>query len=73
MEKNFKFNNGEVVNVVKDYNSENNTFLSHMVFIGLDKEEKKATMSFPKEEDRDTMFENYNIEQAEQFANFIKR
>jgi hypothetical protein len=29
-------------------------------------------MSFPKEEDRDTMFENYNIEQAEQFANFIK-
>lgn len=72
MEKNFLFNSGETVNIVKDFNSENGTFLTHMIYLGEDGEEKKATMSFPKEEDRDTMFENYNIEQAEQFANFIK-
>jgi hypothetical protein len=72
MEKHFTFNSGEKVNLLIDFNSENNTFLTHMIYIGEDGEEKKATMSFPKEEDRDTMFENYNIQQAEQFADFIK-
>ena len=72
MEKNFNFNNGETVNINKDFNSENNTFLTQMVFIGLDQEEKQATVSFQTEEERDTMFENYTIESAEGFANFIR-
>ena len=72
MEKNFNFNNGETVNIKKDFNSENNTFLTQMVFIGLDQEEKQATVSFQTEEERDTMFENYTIESAEGFANFIR-
>jgi hypothetical protein len=72
MEKNFNFNNGEAVNIKQDFNSENNTFLTQMVFIGLDQEEKKATVSFQTEEERDAMFENYTIESAEGFANFIR-
>jgi hypothetical protein len=43
-----------------------------MVFTGLDKEEKKATVSFQSKAERDIMFENYGIESAEQFANFIR-
>ena len=72
MEKNFNFNNGETVNIKKDFNSENNTFLTQMVFIGEDQEEKQATVSFQTEEEIDTMFENYTIESAEGFANFIR-
>jgi hypothetical protein len=72
MEKNFIFNNGETVNIKKDFNSENNTFLTQMVFIGEDQEEKQATVSFQTEVERDTMFENYGMESAEGFANFIR-
>jgi len=72
MEKKFIFNNGETVNIKKDFNSENNTFLTQMVFIGEDQEEKQATVSFQTEGERDTMFENYGMESAEGFANFIR-
>jgi hypothetical protein len=72
MEKQFNFNNGETVNIKMDFNIENNTFLTQMVFIGLDKEEKQATVSFQSKAERDVMFENYGIESAEQFANFIR-
>ncbi len=40
MEKHFKFNNGETVDIIQEFNEENNTFLTQMVFTGLDKEEK---------------------------------
>jgi hypothetical protein len=72
MEKEFIFNNGDTVKIRKDFNSENNTFLTQMVFIGLDQEEKQATVSFQTEQERDTMFENYDIIAAEGFANFIR-
>ena len=72
MEKNFNFNNGETVTIKMDFNSENNTFLTQMVFIGLDKEEKQATVSFQSKTERDVMFENYDIVAAEGFANFIR-
>ena len=72
MEKNFNFNNGEIVNIKQDFNSENNTFLTQMVFIGLDQEEKQATVSFQSKTERDVMFENYDIVAAEGFANFIR-
>jgi len=72
MEKHFKFNNGETVDIIQEFNQENNTFLTQMVFTGLDKEEKKATVSFQSKAERDIMFENYSIESAEQFANFIR-
>lgn len=72
MEKNFNFNNGEVVTIKMDFNSENNTFLTQMVFIGLDQEEKQATVSFQSKTERDVMFENYDIVAAEGFANFIR-
>jgi hypothetical protein len=72
MEKNFNFNNGEVVTIKIDFNPENNTFLTQMVFIGLNKEEKQATVSFQSKTERDVMFENYSIESAKDFANFIK-
>ncbi len=72
MEKHFTFNNGETVDIIQEFNEENNTFLTQMVFTGLDKEEKKATVSFQSKAERDIMFENYTIESAEQFANFIR-
>ncbi len=72
MEKNFIFNNGETVTIKMDFNAENNTFLTQMVFIGLDQEEKKATVSFQSKAERDVMFENYGMESAEGFANFIR-
>lgn len=72
MEKNFNFNNGETVTIKMDFNSENNTFLTQMVFIGLDQEEKQATVSFQSKTERDVMFENYDIVAAEGFANFIR-
>jgi len=72
MEKHFTFNNGETVDIIQEFNEENNTFLTQMVFTGLDKEEKKATVSFQSKAERDIMFENYGIESAEQFANFIR-
>ncbi len=72
MEKHFTFNNGETVDIIQEFNEENNTFLTQMVFTGLDKEEKKATVSFQSKAERDIMFENYSIESAEQFANFIR-
>ncbi len=72
MEKHFTFNNGETVDIIQEFNEENNTFLTQMVFTGLDKEEKKATVSFQSKAERDSMFENYSIESAEQFANFIR-
>jgi hypothetical protein len=72
MEKNFNFNNGETVNIKQDFNSENNTFLTQMVFIGLDQVEKQATVSFQSKAERDVMFENYDIIAAEGFANFIR-
>lgn len=72
MEKNFNFNNGEVVTIKMDFNSENNTYLTHMVFTGLDQEEKQATVSFQSKTERDVMFENYDIVAAEGFANFIR-
>ena len=72
MEKNFNFNNGEVVTIKMDFNTENNTFLTQMVFIGLDQEEKQATVSFQSKTERDVMFENYDIVAAEGFANFIR-
>ncbi len=55
-----------------DFNAENNPFLTQMVFIGLDQEEKKATVSFQSKAERDVMFENYGMESAEGFANFIR-
>ena len=72
MEKNFNFNNGETVTIKMDFNPENNTFLTQMVFIGLDQEEKQATVSFQSKTERDVMFENYDIVAAEGFANFIR-
>ena len=72
MEKNFNFNNGETVTIKMDFNTENNTFLTQMVFIGLDQEEKQATVSFQSKTERDVMFENYDIVAAEGFANFIR-
>jgi hypothetical protein len=72
MEKNFNFNNGEAVNIKMDFNEENNTFLTEMVFIGLEKEEKHATVSFQSKAERDIMFENYSMETAIDFANFIR-
>ena len=72
MEKNFTFNNGETVDIKTENNIENNTFLTHMVFTGLDKEEKQATVSFQTKTERDVMFENYDIVAAEGFANFIR-
>jgi hypothetical protein len=72
MEKNFSFNNGEIVTIKKDFNSENNTFVTKMMFKGEDEEEKHAAVSFQKEEERDIMFENYSIETAIDFANFIR-
>ena len=72
MEKNFNFNNGETVTIKMDFNSENNTFLTQMIFIGLDQEEKQATVSFQSKTERDVMFENYDIVAAEGFANFIR-
>lgn len=72
MEKNFNFNNGEIVTIKMDFNSENNTFLTQMVFTGLDQEEKQATVSFQSKTERDVMFENYDIVAAEGFANFIR-
>ena len=72
MEKNFNFNNGEIVTIKMDFNSENNTYLTHMVFTGLDKEEKQATVSFQSKAERDVMFDNYAIESANDFANFIR-
>lgn len=72
MEKNFTFNNGETVDIKTENNIENNTFLTHMVFTGLDKEEKQATVSFQTKTERDVMFENYDIVSAEGFANFIR-
>ena len=72
MEKNFTFNNGETVDIKTENNIENNTFLTHMVFTGLDKEEKQATVSFQSLAERDVMFENYDIVSAEGFANFIR-
>ena len=72
MEKTFIFNNGESVDIKTENNIENNTFLTHMVFTGLDKEEKQATVSFQSLSERDVMFENYDIVAAEGFANFIR-
>jgi hypothetical protein len=72
MEKNFNFNNGETVNIKMEFNEENNTFLTQMIFIGLDKEEKQATVSFQSKAERDIMFENYSMETAVDFANFIR-
>jgi len=72
MEKNFNFNNGETVTIKMDFNAENNTFLTQMVFIGLDQEKKQATVSFQSKAERDIMFENYGMESAEGFANFIR-
>ena len=72
MEKNFNFNNGESVTIKMENNIENNTFHTHMVFIGLDKEEKQASVSFQSKTERDVMFENYNMESALHFANFIR-
>ena len=72
MEKEFIFNNGDTVKIRKDFNSENNTFLTQMVFIGEDQEEKQATVSFQSKAERDVMFENYDIVAAEGFANFIR-
>lgn len=72
MEKTFIFNNGESVDIKTENNIENNTFLTHMVFTGLDKEEKQATVSFQSKTERDVMFENYDIVSAEGFANFIR-
>ena len=72
MEKTFIFNNGETVDIKTENNIENNTFLTHMVFTGLDKEEKQATVSFQSLSERDVMFENYDIVAAEGFANFIR-
>lgn len=72
MEKNFTFNNGETVDIKTENNIENNTFLTHMVFTGLDKQEKQATVSFKSLAERDVMFENYDIIAAEGFANFIR-
>jgi hypothetical protein len=72
MEKNFKFNNGESVNIKMDFNEENNTFLTEMVFIGLNEEQKHATVSFQSKTERDVMFENYDMNSAESFANFIR-
>jgi hypothetical protein len=72
MEKNFKFNNGEVVNIKMDYNAQNDTFITQMVFIGLDQEEKEAKVSFQSKAERDIMFENYDMGNAQQFADFIR-
>ena len=72
MEKTFIFNNGETVDIKTENNIENNTFLTHMVFTGLDNEEKQATVSFQSLAERDVMFENYDIVSAEGFANFIR-
>lgn len=72
MEKNFNFNNGESVTIKMENNIENNTFHTHMVFIGLDKEEKQAKVSFQSKTERDVMFENYDMNSALQFANFIR-
>lgn len=72
MEKNFNFNNGEVVNIKMEDNIENNTFITQMIFIGLDKEEKQASVTFESKAERDIMFENYDMGSAQQFANFIR-
>lgn len=72
MEKNFNFNNGESVTIKMQNDIENNTFHTQMVFTGLDQEEKHALVSFQSKAERDIMFEDYNMESALQFANFIR-
>ena len=72
MEKNFTFNNGETVDIKQGYNFEGVLFINQMTFTGLDNEPKDATMSFEKQEDRDAMYEKFDIVAAEGFANFIR-
>jgi hypothetical protein len=72
MEKNFTFVNGEMVDIKTEDKIENNTFVTHMVFTGLDKEEKQATVSFQSKAERDIMFEDYSFDSAMQFADFIR-
>jgi hypothetical protein len=72
MEKNFLFNSGETVDIKQGFNIEEGVYINQMTFTGLDNETKDATMSFQREEDRDAMYEKFDIIAAEGFANFIK-
>lgn len=72
MEKNFTFVNGETVDIKKEDNIENGTYLTQMIFTGADKQVKQATVSFKSAAERDIMFEDYNFDSAVNFADFIR-
>jgi hypothetical protein len=68
--KSFELESGHEVLILKNYDSENECFLTQM-FIENNNVIQNATVSFQHEQERNTMFENYNLRSAQDFANFM--
>jgi len=68
--KSFELESGHEVLIIKNFDSENNVYITEM-FIENKNVIQTATVSFEHEQERNTMFENYNLKSAQDFANFM--
>jgi len=68
--KSFELESGHEVLIVKNFDSDNDAYITQM-FVENKKVIQTATVSFQQEEDRNNMFNNYNLQSAQEFANFM--
>lgn len=68
--KSFELESGHEVLIVKNFDSENEVYITEM-FIENKNIIQTASVSFKHEEERNTMFNNYNLQSAQDFANFM--
>ena len=68
--KSFELESRHEVLIVKNFDSDNDAYITQM-FVENKKVIQTATVSFQQEEDRNNMFNNYNLQSAQEFANFM--
>ena len=68
--KSFELESGHEVLIVKNFDSDNDAYITQM-FVENKNVIQTATVSFQQEEDRNNMFNNYNLQSAQEFANFM--
>jgi len=68
--KSFELESGHEVLILKNYDSDNDAYITQM-FVENKNIIQTASVSFQQEEDRNNMFNNYNLQSAQDFANFM--
>jgi hypothetical protein len=68
--KSFQLDSGHEVLILKNYDSDNDAYITQM-FVENKNIIQTASVSFQHEEERNNMFNNYNLQSAQDFANFM--